>query len=884
MEGNLESQVIIPDSSLQEFASTAGHVDYLASEVRAVELEDSFDFLVNGELLSVSADFDDGARFDTVTLTVEQPNSFEWLGADQSTSITVNGIALENGRCDFALAEISQDATVVVQITREGITRKFEINTLNSKLPPIIVTGVSHTPGDFFLSFINSRSIVKTDNEGRILYYRNEDSPDTQYGLWDFKAHQIDGKTYYSYHSTDSHPENTFSFTGHNPGQRVILDENYREIARIAAVATEKNQGDIALDGHEFLILGEEHYIIMSYLLVEADNIPDQNIYTGEVIEHADKAWLVTPYIQEIDHGEVAFEWLGTEHPELYSMTVTDQSETANNFTNTDPEVYIDYVHLNAIAIDDDGNWVLSCRHLNSMIKVDRVGGTGELIWALSGLGDSFGLTNDQKTSGQHFLRYHGSGYFSAFNNNNNHGLTQLVMYHLNEDDTTLADGDGFQHWVVPGTMEIGASGQVSPHDSMACGSFQQFGEYGVAGWGWNISGNELVTEFSLDDASQIFFQLTSNYEVAGAYATYRVVKCLSAAPVLEFTQNSASWSEIINSSGYVLSIAQQDAEETLNVGFLDTACDLFNLPDGEYTATITENDFGVSSATSALTVEGNQVPAEITSEANGVGDLFFVKATGIWTSRYRARNVGSINDWTGTNEIVSLDGKNQLGDIFLGSSDTNILLLTDDANGDSLFVDDIYGESPDELGSCQSRLSQIQEIRAGLGDDIVDMTSQRFEYLGGGVTVRGGLGNDFIWANKGENLLFGDAGDDRVVGASGNDVIVGGSGNDSLHGGGGEDIFAFGGDWGHDKVEQLVTGKVTLWFDHGSLDNWNAETLTYIDGGKSVKIIGDAPATVSLIFGDDGSQQYQDLLAVGAFDHFTSERIFGDKDWGMLA
>ena len=853
-------------------------------ELRAVEVAEYFDFLINGEPLSVERAFSDGEFFNTTMLTVEQPNTFEWLAADNTASITVNGIALENGKCEFSLEEIGEDATIAVQVTQGEITREFEINTLNTHLPPIAVTGASQTPGDFFVSFINTRSIVKTDNEGKILFYRNEDSEDTQYGLWDFKAHQIDGKTYYSYHSTDSHPENTFVFTGHNPGERVILDANYREVARLTAVATQKNAGDTALDGHEFLMLGEEHYIVMSYLQVEADNIPDQNIYTGEPIDHADKAVLVAAYIQEIDHGEVKFEWLSTEHPELYSMTVTEQSDTANQFTNTDPDTYIDYVHLNAIAIDDDGNLVLSCRHLNSMIKVDRVGGTGNLIWALSGHGDVFGLTDNQDTSGQHFLRYHGNGYFSAFNNNNKEGLTNLVMYHLDEDAVALADGDGFQHWVVPGTTEIGASGLVSPHNSIACGAFMQFGDYGVASWGWNISGTELVTEFSLGDASQINFQLTSNYDAGGAYATYRGVKCLSAAPELEFTQQSANWSEINASSGYVLSIKQQPSGDALNVGVSGTACDLYNLPDGEYTATISENDFGVSSAASALTVDGNQSPAEIASTSNGVGDLFFAKATGTWTASHRARNVGSINDWSGTNEVAALAGKNQLGDIFLGSTDSNILLLTDDAQGDSLFVDDIYSASPNELGSSQARLSQIQEIRAGLGNDIVDMTSQRFEYIGDGVTIRGGLGNDIIWANKGENYLFGDAGNDRLVGASGNDIIAGGSGNDSLHGGGGEDIFAFGKDWGQDTLEQLATGKVTLWFDKGSLDNWNADSLTYSDGDNSVQILGDAPAEVRLKFGNDDSRQYQDLLAAGAFDDFTSEKIFGDKNPGMLA
>ncbi|MBR4664755.1 MAG: aryl-sulfate sulfotransferase, partial [Lentisphaeria bacterium] len=663
----------------------------------------------------------------------------------------------------------------------------------------------------------------------------------------------------------------------------VLMDANYREICRIRSIATEKNQGDTALDGHEFLLLGEDHYIVMSYLQVEADNIPDVNQYTGEPIEHADKAILVAAYIQEIDHGEVKFEWLITEHPELYSMTSTDETSGAADFTNTDPNTYVDYVHLNAIVIDDDGDLVISCRHLNTMIKIDRNGGTGNLLWALSGVADDFGLTEDQKTSGQHYLYYHGNGYFSAFNNNNDKGPTDLVLYHINEDESALED-DGFRVWIVPGTTEVEPGLPCPPHDTYACGAFQLFGAFGVAGWGWNISGNELISEFFLDDPSQITFQLRSGYDPDGAFATYRNVKCLSAAPELDFTEQSASWTEIRNSSGYVLSIGHQDAEGAFSVGFYNTACNLCNLPNGEYAAWITETDFGVSSAESALTVEDNLTPQEVVSPQNGLNDLFFAKADGIWTSGYAAKHAGSVNDWTGTGELAALTGKNRLTDFFRGSADANILLLTDDANGDAVFLDDIYSDSPEGQDPYQSRLSQIRSILAGAGNDIIDMTSQRFEYSGLVSRLGGGDGNDTIWAGKGANLLFGDAGDDRLVGASGSDVLAGGSGNDSMHGGGGNDIFTFGGNWGADSVEQLADGSVTLWFDSGDESNWNAAALTYIDGEKSVNVSGVDADRITLKFGNDGSELFAMLASSGAFAEFTSHRIFDTNNTGSLA
>ena len=155
-------------------------------------------------------------------------------------------------------------------------------------------------------------------------------------------------------------------------------------------------------------------------------------------------------------------------------------------------------------------------------------------------------------------------------------------------------------------------------------------------------------------------------------------------------------------------------------------------------------------------------------------------------------------------------------------------------------------------------------------------MTSQLYAYDGDGVKIYGGLGNDTIWANNGNNTLFGDAGDDRLVGGENDDYIIGGSGDDSLHGGGGDDIFCFGNNWGVDTVEQLAGGSVTLWFESGSASNWNASTLTYTDGTNTVKVSG--VDTVTLKFGTDAS------LPDGCFADATSEKIFEDKNSGMLA
>jgi len=311
------------------------------------------------------------------------------------------------------------------------------------------------------------------------------------------------------------------------------------------------------------------------------------------------------------------------------------------------------------------------------------------------------------------------------------------------------------------------------------------------------------------------------------------------------------------------------------NGGFADIA----GLPAGTYQwrALNVENRNIEASGTITGTTSGADA---FVSEVNGKQDIFFAQTSGKWESGYAAQHNGNlVNNWSGTQEQVTLVGKNKIEDIFIGSKDSNILFLTDDSNGDALFLDDIYTN-----GVTQSRISGIDKIIAGAGDDVIDFTSSRYAYVGTGMEVYGGNGNDTIWMASGENTLFGDVGNDRLIGGANNDVIIGGVGNDHMHGGGGEDIFCFGGNFGTDTIEQLVGGEITLWFESGSENNWNADTLTYTDGTNSVKVSGISADNISLKFGDDSSDLFNELSASGCFDDAASEKIFEDKNKGFLA
>ena len=348
-------------------------------------------------------------------------------------------------------------------------------------------------------------------------------------------------------------------------------------------------------------------------------------------------------------------------------------------------------------------------------------------------------------------------------------------------------------------------------------------------------------------------------------------------------SKERVSW-DPTGAEGYVVEYSTDGFAHALQVDTTGNAVDMLDLPAGTYRWRVKINDGEAWAVGDEIVSDNDNTPKVLQSNADGSDDLFFAQAGGTWENFFYAQHAGSVNDWSGTNELILVNGKNKLADLFFGSNDANILSLTDDENGDGIFVDDEYTELPDGIIEQQSRIARIDEIRAGAGDDIVDMTSYRIEYIGDGLIIRGGDGNDVIWANKGDNLLFGDAGDDRIVGASGCDVIAGGAGNDRMHGGGGVDVFTFCENFGEDIVEQLADGSVLLWFASGSEDNWSAETMTYKDGENSVTVKGVSADHVLLEFGDDGSDRFNELVSAGGFLAFTSQRIFEESGKGILA
>jgi len=172
------------------------------------------------------------------------------------------------------------------------------------------------------------------------------------------------------------------------------------------------------------------------------------------------------------------------------------------------------------------------------------------------------------------------------------------------------------------------------------------------------------------------------------------------------------TWEEIPGAAQYIAEYSTDDFEHVIQLTADSNSLDAFQLPEGTYQMRVkpADGEWEWTVLEPVAAEEVNDEPKLIISNADGNTDVFFANAVDTWGAGYAARHVGSTDTpWSGTQERVKVFGRNKLTDIIEGSSDANVLLMTDDDNGDALFVDDIYSASPDERGLSQSRIARTR-------------------------------------------------------------------------------------------------------------------------------------------------------------------------------
>ncbi len=177
------------------------------------------------------------------------------------------------------------------------------------------------------------------------------------------------------------------------------------------------------LDPHDWDIDKNRHtiFIARDYRTVDMSVIVEGGNPAAEVKDFI---------VQEFDENHnLILTWNSADYFEI-----TDADSPLVDFTAET----IDYVHGNAVAFDSDTSFLISCRHMNEITKIDRR--TGDIIWRLNGKNNEFTFINDDlRFSHQHSIKKLKNGNILLFDNGNTHEdtISSVVEYELDEVNKT---------------------------------------------------------------------------------------------------------------------------------------------------------------------------------------------------------------------------------------------------------------------------------------------------------------------------------------------------------------------------------------------------------------------------------------------------------------
>ncbi len=240
---------------------------------------------------------------------------------------------------------------------------------------------------------------IITENGNFIYYQRSQNNKI----LSDFKQTVLpNGEKVYSYMQQECNvpPYHYLS------GELIVLNDKFEQIKKLKIKETDKHP-ELMIENHDSLILDKNHYVLTAYY--------DSEIFHPKTEE---PIFVTQTVIQEIKDGKVVFDWMSSDHPQLYTYF-----KYPNQHLDKD---YHDYMHFNSIIIDPkDGHFIASFASQNAVIKLNRK--TGEIMWILGGLADEFNIPEKYRFYGQHTLSLTPDGYLMLFDNQSKSFARRIV-------------------------------------------------------------------------------------------------------------------------------------------------------------------------------------------------------------------------------------------------------------------------------------------------------------------------------------------------------------------------------------------------------------------------------------------------------------------------
>ena len=260
------------------------------------------------------------------------------------------------------------------------------------KPPPVKVLTAAHgtAPGLVFLGpkmkVVQAGPMI-VDNRGQVVWFHPLDT----FGVSDVKVQHYHGKPVITWWRGRAP-------MGVGSGYYVIADDKYNEIARVHA--GHGYDGDI----HEFVITPRNTAVFTVYHRVPADLTAVGGPKQGKVFDGI---------VQEVDipTGKVLWEW--HSWPEVgIKASYFKPVPSAKKGAKAPP---YDYIHLNSIAVEPNGNFLVSARNTHAVYEIDRK--TKKILWQIGGKKSSFKMGKGTNFEWQHNARRQGDGTITLFDN-----------------------------------------------------------------------------------------------------------------------------------------------------------------------------------------------------------------------------------------------------------------------------------------------------------------------------------------------------------------------------------------------------------------------------------------------------------------------------------
>lgn len=392
------------------------------------------------------------------------PLSLKFQTTPLSIPLRINPLSTIEGKLNNQKIEINT--------AYKSFPKKINLDSLPSDFPEIIINNINN-PSDekIFIAnfpFGSSDSIgnflMIVDNDGTVLNYKKLDHPTA-----DFKI-QPNGNLSYAEIITN---KNSYADV-----RWILLD------TALTAIDTFQCGNGYIADLHDFIILPNGHALLVSYdtqpvdmSLITEGGDPNANV-TGAII-------------QELDVSKnVIFQWRSWDY-------IPIEDSYADLTTPT-----IDYVHINAVALDKNENILASFRHLSQIIKINRE--NGDIIWRLGGKQNEFTFINENESNSPNYFSYQhhisvlNNENITLFDNGTQHSpqYSRAVEYKLDEENKTAELIWEYRHSPDIYTFAMGSVQRLTNGNT-------------IIGWGSaSAAGSPVFTEVHPDNsvAFELFF------------------------------------------------------------------------------------------------------------------------------------------------------------------------------------------------------------------------------------------------------------------------------------------------------------------------------------------------------------------------------------------